>query len=177
MTSFSCSVSRCPRRPYRAAFRHRPPSRTVVADFYSHSNERLQPSPNSRGGPFGRGILERVEPGQVHAISRADRAARRGTWSLACMPNAHAARAKNRFSSPTALTGRSSPCAVGHAWPLMERVRPLPGNRDRSNVRGGGGSILLIGIRCAGLQNCTSRCRQTLYQARGLQFCSLMCLL
>ena len=101
-----------------------------MADFYSHSNERLQPSPKSRAGAFGRGILERVEPGPVHAISRADRAARRGTWSLACTPNSRAVRAKNRFSSPTVLTRRSAPYAVGHgAWPLMERARPLPGNR------------------------------------------------
>ena len=101
-----------------------------MADFYSHSNERLQPAPKSRAGVFGRRILEPVEPGQVHAISRADRAARRGTWPLACTPNTHAAHAKNRFSSPTVLTRRSAPCAVGHgAWPLVEPVRPLPGNR------------------------------------------------
>ena len=114
-----------------------------MADFYSHSNERLQPAPNSRGGAFGRGILERMEPGQVRAIFRADRAARRGTWSLACTSNTRAARAKNRFSSPTVLTRRSAPCAVGHgSWPLMERVRPLPGNR---------GSDPKSAASCAGL--------------------------
>ena len=101
-----------------------------MADFYSDSNERLQPAPKSRAGAFGRGILEPTEPGQVHAISRADRAARRGTWSLACTPNTHAAHAKNRFSSPTAVTTRSAPCAVGHgAWPVVERVQSLPGKR------------------------------------------------
>lgn len=82
-------------------------------------------------GPVGLYLL-----GQAHAICRADCEVKRGPLSLACSPNIHADRSKNRSASGSARTRRYAPCpSVGRGVsPLMESARQSPSNR-RSDAK------------------------------------------